>query len=248
MSGSDNFTQIRKAFPKWGGEADIAEGLIGSDNAASILHYRRYLEGFTADVIARVLKKDIRKYEKLNLFERLDFIGKNASGVVPASVIRACHAIRLSGNSASHLDTAKHETAYTSRGEAPFQKHQRAHRFGEWLLRKLGFEPGPPYEAADIHSEARAPAEETVPASPGADAVPSAPDEEIDREPVREIFDFYHGITLNDDQKKALKAIQSFLTDSDQKVFALFGYAGTGKTTLLKGVFEYLISCGRSNT
>ena len=24
MSGSDNFTQIRKAFPKWGGEADIA--------------------------------------------------------------------------------------------------------------------------------------------------------------------------------------------------------------------------------
>lgn len=311
MSGSDNFTQIRKAFPKWGGEADIAEGLIGSDNAASILHYRRYLEGFTADVIARVLKKDIRKYEKLNLFERLDFIGKNASGVVPASVIRACHAIRLSenaashidtakhetayasrgeellqnhqrayrigewllrelgfepgppyeapdirachairlsGNSASHLDTAKHETAYTSRGEAPFQKHQRAHRFGEWLLRKLGFEPGPPYEAADIHSEARAPAEETVPASPGADAVPSAPDEEIDREPVREIFDFYHGITLNDDQKKALKAIQSFLTDSDQKVFALFGYAGTGKTTLLKGVYEYLISCGRSNT
>ena len=115
-------------------------------------------------------------------------------------------------------------------------------------MRKLGFEPGPPYEAADIHSEARAPAEETVPASPGADAVPSAPDEEIDREPVREIFDFYHGITLNDDQKKALKALKFFLTDSDQKVFALFGYAGTGKTTLLKGVYEYLISCGRSNT
>ena len=58
---------------------------------------------------------------------------------------------------------------------------------------------------------------------------------------------FYHDITLNDDQKKAVAAIELFLKNDDQRIFALKGYAGTGKTTLIKGIYDYIISCGHSD-
>jgi len=53
-------------------------------------------------------------------------------------------------------------------------------------------------------------------------------------------------IELNKSQQLALEdLIDWFVTDSNkQQVFKLFGYAGTGKTTLIKFLFEYLRSSG----
>ncbi len=49
-------------------------------------------------------------------------------------------------------------------------------------------------------------------------------------------------ITLNTGQKEALDKIIAFLRDDSSKVFILKGYAGTGKTTIIKSVIRYMDS------
>lgn len=53
------------------------------------------------------------------------------------------------------------------------------------------------------------------------------------------ILNHYRHLTLSDDQTSALEKIDSFLK-SETQVFLLKGYAGSGKTTILKGLVEYL--------
>lgn len=59
------------------------------------------------------------------------------------------------------------------------------------------------------------------------------------------IFDHFQHITLTSDQHNALGELESFL-EGNGKVFLLQGYAGTGKTTLLKGIASYLSSQGKT--
>ena len=58
------------------------------------------------------------------------------------------------------------------------------------------------------------------------------------------IFNHFQHINLTNDQNNALVMIQDFLT-SDENVFILQGYAGSGKTTLIKGISDYLIELQR---
>lgn len=53
------------------------------------------------------------------------------------------------------------------------------------------------------------------------------------------IFDHFQHIQLTGDQRNAVERFNEFL-HSDEKVFLLKGYAGTGKTTLSKGLCSYL--------
>ena len=53
------------------------------------------------------------------------------------------------------------------------------------------------------------------------------------------IFNYFKHIDLSTDQELALAKLDNFLNGSAQ-VFLLKGYAGTGKTTLIKGIMEYL--------
>jgi hypothetical protein len=55
------------------------------------------------------------------------------------------------------------------------------------------------------------------------------------------VFNFFTDLQLTNDQTNALKQISSFI-DDDNDVFILKGYAGSGKTTLIKGIVEYLVS------
>lgn len=50
---------------------------------------------------------------------------------------------------------------------------------------------------------------------------------------------------LNVDQRSCLSALSDFLGDREQRLFLLKGYAGTGKTFLVKGITEYLAAQGR---
>ncbi len=52
------------------------------------------------------------------------------------------------------------------------------------------------------------------------------------------IFNHFKHLTLSQDQETALAKIDAFLASSS-KVFILKGYAGSGKTTILKGLIEY---------
>ncbi|MGB5026281.1 MAG: AAA family ATPase, partial [Saprospiraceae bacterium] len=58
------------------------------------------------------------------------------------------------------------------------------------------------------------------------------------------IFDHFKDLDLSPGQTAALTKLDSFLENSTQ-VFMLKGYAGSGKTTILKGLSEYLISTKR---
>ncbi len=58
------------------------------------------------------------------------------------------------------------------------------------------------------------------------------------------IFNHFRNLTLTHDQQKALEKLSLFL-NSDEDVFILKGYAGSGKTTMLKGFVEYLKSIER---
>jgi len=53
------------------------------------------------------------------------------------------------------------------------------------------------------------------------------------------IFNHFQHLSLSPDQESAIKKLESFLNGSG-KVFMLKGYAGSGKTTILKGLVDYL--------
>ncbi|NRS87789.1 hypothetical protein HNQ02_000696 [Flavobacterium sp. 7E] len=53
------------------------------------------------------------------------------------------------------------------------------------------------------------------------------------------IFNHFQHLILSSDQEIALSKLETFL-DSSNQVFILKGYAGSGKTTILKGLAEYL--------
>lgn len=53
------------------------------------------------------------------------------------------------------------------------------------------------------------------------------------------MINYFKNINLTNDQQIAIESIQEFLS-SDRNIFILKGYAGTGKTTLLKGIGEFL--------
>ena len=53
------------------------------------------------------------------------------------------------------------------------------------------------------------------------------------------IFNHFQHLTLSNDQEMALSKLESFLESSNQ-IFMLKGYAGSGKTTILKGLTEFL--------
>jgi len=59
------------------------------------------------------------------------------------------------------------------------------------------------------------------------------------------IFNHFQQINLTSDQCKALEKLYNFL-ESNEQVFILQGYAGTGKTTLLKGLIHYLEELDKS--
>ena len=45
---------------------------------------------------------------------------------------------------------------------------------------------------------------------------------------------------LTAQQKQAMIMIEKFIADKDSQVFILKGYAGTGKTTLIRSIADYL--------
>src|SRR3954447_14044058 len=55
------------------------------------------------------------------------------------------------------------------------------------------------------------------------------------------IFNHFKHLNLSLDQETAVTRLEAFL-DNDVQVFMLKGYAGSGKTTILKGLVDYLNS------
>ena len=60
-----------------------------------------------------------------------------------------------------------------------------------------------------------------------------------------QLKDYYSELVLTSDQSDAVEMLQSFI-HGDSKVFILNGYAVSCKTTMLKGVVEYLKGDQRS--
>ena len=50
---------------------------------------------------------------------------------------------------------------------------------------------------------------------------------------------------LRSQQQEAFDAIKKFITDKDKSIFILKGYAGTGKTTMIKSIIPMLMTLGK---
>lgn len=57
-----------------------------------------------------------------------------------------------------------------------------------------------------------------------------------------------NGLTFTKDQRAGVKAIVEFLSSKDRKVFGLYGYAGTGKTTTMVEALSFLLKHGYIKT
>jgi tRNA A37 threonylcarbamoyladenosine biosynthesis protein TsaE len=55
------------------------------------------------------------------------------------------------------------------------------------------------------------------------------------------IVNHFQNILLSNDQKVAIEQVEGFV-NNDEHIFILQGYAGTGKTTILKGIIDYIFS------
>ena len=55
---------------------------------------------------------------------------------------------------------------------------------------------------------------------------------------------YFQDIVLTNDQENAVDKLEAFLI-GDEKLFILQGYAGSGKTTLVKGLVNYLQEKGQ---
>ena len=60
------------------------------------------------------------------------------------------------------------------------------------------------------------------------------------------IHDAYVEYTLNDGQTELVNRLNQFLSNNEKSVFLLKGYAGTGKTFIIKGLTEYFRAIGRN--
>ena len=56
----------------------------------------------------------------------------------------------------------------------------------------------------------------------------------------------FQGVRLTSGQASLVPKLQAFLDDDEARIFILRGYAGTGKTFLMKGVVDYLSAVNRS--
>lgn len=56
----------------------------------------------------------------------------------------------------------------------------------------------------------------------------------------------FEGVRLTPGQASLVPKLQAFLDDDEARIFILRGYAGTGKTFLMKGVVDYLSAVNRS--
>jgi len=54
------------------------------------------------------------------------------------------------------------------------------------------------------------------------------------------MLSFFNNLQLTKAQQKVVEKLEKFLDSDDKHIFILKGYAGTGKTTLIKGIKKYL--------
>ena len=65
------------------------------------------------------------------------------------------------------------------------------------------------------------------------------------RAPTKEkLEDYYQGVTLTADQTQTIEKLATFLRTNEFGVFIMRGYAGTGKTFIVKGIVDYLTKKG----
>ena len=60
------------------------------------------------------------------------------------------------------------------------------------------------------------------------------------------LIDEFKGYDLTTEQQELVAQLEDFINNDSEHVFLMKGYAGTGKTFILKGVVNYLKNIGRS--
>ncbi|WP_112311559.1 ATP-dependent DNA helicase [Pseudogemmobacter bohemicus] len=222
-----------------------AERLATSEPDLASMRLRGLCEGIVEELYAYI---GLSLTETATQFERLQVLKED--GYAPPAILTRFHAIRLLGNKAAHNGAVSVQQALDLLEDAA--------TICPWLCRLLlpdldwskplnmlvrataGLRSGP-------HGEniVAFPAERVLRVSDQAARL----SEEIDPHipPMRSKLALADAFDrpLNEDQTRAIAALDAFLRDDNANVFLLCGYAGTGKTFLASGLTQYFLAQGR---
>jgi hypothetical protein len=231
---SESFGLLLPLWPELHALAAEAEQNAAKLPDFSTIRLRSFSEAMVCHIFRHhglPLNDDEKQFERLQLLQRNDLLDRRVLGLL--------HTIRKLGNIAAHgkrpvsaaeardlVDDALSLTAWfclKMRPDIDWQARRRA----------------APIRPTEHHETSHdlCPAGEREKAA-GVATLIRPPQTRIS---LRDMFEE----ELTADQQKCIAALDGFLADDTRRVFLLKGYAGTGKTFLVGGLSEFLLSQGR---
>jgi len=265
MQQSLNFEILRNRWPELADLGASAEEYAYSDPQSAMLKLRCF-----AELIVNYIYRDLNLFFDSNwdFFDKLK--GKEFNKIISRLILDKFHAIRMKGNNAIHKNKINTDDMVWLINEAYCIACwiYTSYKEGTTNLCKEFIQPLNHNNKVDILNETIKQLEETLKEERQkqisfdnsnqdyekietftnannyiADVMNLNSEEISKRISINDVFADY---TLTSNQKKLIKELDSFLSDSNQNVFILKGYAGTGKTFMTKGLTEYLTVIGRS--
>lgn len=262
---SKNFIFLNKKWADLALFASQAEGYIYSDPQSCLLKLRLFSE-----TLVGYLYRDLHISSEKNwtYFDKLK--NEEFASIVSRSILSKLHAIRIKGNKAAHegkIDTKDAlwlvKEAYlislwlyssyshtnqeqiaefitpTDNGNRTDNTERIAEELESALLREKQLQEQ--FYALKLQKDNEK--TETFRIVNNNVSINMHDDEVKKRISIDELFLDYQ---LTSEQTELIKSLELFLDDRSQNIFLLKGYAGTGKTFIIKGLTEYFTAIGRS--
>lgn len=239
------FVGLLLISPKLFKLAHDAERLCASEPDLAAMRLRGLCEGIVDEVFSYI---GLSTTEAPTQFERLRVLQQDS--YVPPPILARFHAIRLMGNKAAHngVVTVQQASELLEDAEAlcPWSCRFLRPEF-DWakplalLVRAEISLQSPPIGQNIVEF----PMERVLRISDHAARLSQEIAQHIP--PMRSklaLTDAFDSV-LNEDQARAVAALDAFLRDDKANVFLLCGYAGTGKTFLASGLTQYFLAQGR---
>lgn len=263
----NNFEILNYEYPDLAKLCTYAESYVYSDPVSSIIKLRTFCE----EVVNIIYRCQRFYYEdRWTYFDCLE--STEFKNNIDESVLKKFHAIRIKGNSAVHKSLGSSEDALWLLREAyalacwfnalysksestpckefvkPIDHGIKIDKLKETIkeLEDAVFKEKEKNRLVSLnHSISDKESTSNFKAANEQIAIQmNFSDEEINKR--IDIEEIYSEYSLTDEQKKLVQKLKQFLSSKDQNLFLLKGYAGTGKTFILKGLTDYFELIGRS--
>ena len=233
MMGTQNFDYVDYLHKGIYEECRAAEKYLYTDMYVSASKMRSALE----TTITYIIKNTDEITDKMllsqqSLLEKIKYI--DSLKLFPQNFIDCAHIIRKIGNRGVHHTEDKSPLTLSEMIEA--LKHLYTLEKIVVSIYCVGVTSYPQF----CVPEKNEPENRTADFAPSGDTKDTKPQQRLSSLNHEEILKVCFGrLELNEDQKKCVSGIFEFLNQDEQKVFIIKGFAGTGKTCLVRGIAAY---------